>query len=99
MRTLALVGGVLLIAFGALAGASTGAVNAQAARNNVPADQRFWNAVGGALCSLVCVGGGILSVAVGTRKPARVRSRSRADKDDRDDEGARSARPWDTRQQ
>lgn len=75
MRSIAQLAGLLLIAFGMMAGASTAAAFAQAKRHNVPERERFWQAVGGALCGLTCGGSGVLLVALGSRKPRGPRPR------------------------
>lgn len=51
--------GVLLILFGLLAAGSMGTLNAQSEAQGVPPDQRFFQALGGACCSLTLIVPGI----------------------------------------
>ena len=66
--------GIVLIAFGMLAAASTAATNAQAPARD-PA-QRLGNAIGGACCSFTLVGAGIALARSGEKVgPRRARRR------------------------
>ena len=69
--------GVLLIVFGLLAAASTAATYQMSEGQGLPADQRFFNAVGGMLCCLTLVIPGIFLLTRGAKRSGTERSGGR----------------------
>jgi hypothetical protein len=77
--------GIILIIFGMCAGVGAASTNMRNEAQGMPPDQRFGQAVGGALCSLTLVVGGVLLALRGDRKPADRRYRRPPETDHDDD--------------
>lgn len=85
--------GIVLIVFGMLSGVSTASLNMKNEAQKMPQAERFGQAVGGALCSLTLVGGGVLLAWMAGRKP--VEGGYRRPEKGRDDD-PKAKNPWDS---
>lgn len=85
--------GILLIVFGLLAGASSAASSAAAKAQDVPGEQRFFNALGGALCSLVLIVPGVYLVVSSGKPSGKYRARRGERAESVDERRPRSSAP------
>jgi hypothetical protein len=82
--------GLAMIVFGMMAGASTATLNLQNEKAGKPADQRFFESLGGACCSLaLVVPGFILALSGGKKGDEKYRPSPRPDRESGSDADSR----------